>query len=36
MMPDFNNDWFMDTGTDAMAIDWDELAMTLGLPAEWK
>ena len=36
LMPDFNNDWFMDTGTDAMAIDWDELAMTLGLPAEWK
>jgi hypothetical protein len=35
-LPDFNNDWFMDMGTDALAIDWDELALTLGLPTEWR
>ena len=33
-LPDFNNDWLLDMGTDAMAIDWDELALTLGLPTE--
>jgi len=32
-LPDFSNDWFMDMGDDALAIDWDELALTLGLPA---
>jgi hypothetical protein len=35
-LPDLNNDWFMDMGTDTMAIDWDELALTLGLPTEWR
>jgi hypothetical protein len=35
-LPDLNNDWFMDMGNDAMAIDWDELALTLGLPTEWR
>jgi hypothetical protein len=34
-LPDFSNDWFTDMGTD-MAIDWDELALTLGLPTEWR
>ena len=34
-LPDFSNDWFADMGTD-MAIDWDELALTLGLPTEWR
>jgi hypothetical protein len=29
----FNDDWFTDMGQDAMNIDWDELAMALGLPA---
>ena len=33
-LPDFSNDWFMDMGADALAIDWDELALTLGLPTE--
>lgn len=28
----FNDDWFTDMGQDAMNIDWDELAMALGLP----
>jgi hypothetical protein len=28
----FNDDWFTDMGQDAMSIDWDELAMALGLP----
>lgn len=28
----FNDDWFTDMGHDAMNIDWDELAMALGLP----
>ena len=34
-LSDFGNEWFMDAGTD-MAVDWDELALTLGLPTEWK
>jgi hypothetical protein len=34
-LPDVSNDWFADMGTD-MAIDWDELALTLGLPTEWR
>jgi hypothetical protein len=29
----FNDDWFTDMGQDTMNIDWDELAMALGLPA---
>lgn len=28
----FNDDWFTDMGQDAMNIDWDELAVALGLP----
>jgi hypothetical protein len=28
----FNDDWFTDMGQDAVNIDWDELAMALGLP----
>lgn len=31
-MSDFNDDWFLDMGQDAMNMNWDELAMTLGLP----
>lgn len=31
---DFNDDWIMNLGNDSFTIDWDELAMTLGLPAE--
>jgi hypothetical protein len=34
-LPDLSNDWFADMGSD-MAIDWDELALTLGLPTEWR
>jgi len=34
-LSDFGNEWFMDAGTD-MAVDWDELALTLGLPTEWR
>lgn len=34
-MPDLSAEWFTDMGTD-MAIDWDELALTLGLPTEWR
>lgn len=33
-LSDFSNDWLMDMGQDALAIDWDELALALGLPAE--
>jgi hypothetical protein len=34
-LPDVSNDWFSDMGMD-MTIDWDELALTLGLPTEWR
>jgi hypothetical protein len=32
-LSDFSDDWFTEVGQDAMKIDWDELAMALGLPA---
>lgn len=31
-LSDFSDDWFTEMGEDAMNIDWDELAMALGLP----
>lgn len=33
-LSDFNDEWFLDIGDDALAIDWDELAVALGLLAQ--